>query len=245
MIKFFRKIRFDLMEKNKTGKYVKYAIGEIVLVVIGILIALSINNWNGQRVIKKLELNTLEELKTALIQDTVKLNVDLNIFRNKQKRIELLLDHINNRKPYHDSLDTFFRDAYAVGHNNSINISAYELLRERGIDIISNDTLRKKITKHYSTRYSIYNGNIERGQSVTLMQASKMFNHFHYVNHPNSKPKLHPYNYNHLMENPQFFGPFFHFNAITGSIIVNIRIQKRLSKVLIEAINSEINQRNN
>jgi hypothetical protein len=49
MIKFFRRIRFDLMEKNKTGKYLKYAIGEIVLVVIGILIALQINNWNEAR----------------------------------------------------------------------------------------------------------------------------------------------------------------------------------------------------
>ncbi|MFT7628216.1 MAG: sensor domain CHASE-containing protein, partial [Ulvibacter sp.] len=38
------------MEKNKTGKYFKYAIGEIVLVVIGILIALSINNWNQERI---------------------------------------------------------------------------------------------------------------------------------------------------------------------------------------------------
>ncbi len=53
MIKFFRKTRYDLMENppagragNKTGKYFKYAIGEIVLVVIGILIALQINNWN-------------------------------------------------------------------------------------------------------------------------------------------------------------------------------------------------------
>ena len=46
MIKFFRKIRYDLIEKNKTGKYLKYAVGEIVLVVIGILIALSINNSN-------------------------------------------------------------------------------------------------------------------------------------------------------------------------------------------------------
>ena len=49
MIKFFRKIRYNLMEQNKTGKYFKYAIGEIVLVVIGILIALSINNWNEKQ----------------------------------------------------------------------------------------------------------------------------------------------------------------------------------------------------
>ncbi len=46
MIKFFRKIRQNLLSEGKTGKYLKYAIGEIILVVIGILIALSINNWN-------------------------------------------------------------------------------------------------------------------------------------------------------------------------------------------------------
>ncbi|WP_282043407.1 DUF6090 family protein [Winogradskyella flava] len=49
MIKFFRKIRQDLLSKGKTGKYLKYAIGEIILVVIGILIALGINNWNENR----------------------------------------------------------------------------------------------------------------------------------------------------------------------------------------------------
>ena len=60
MIKFFRKIRYDLMETGKTGKYLKYAIGEIVLVVIGILIALQINNWNGQRKLELKEKSLLE-----------------------------------------------------------------------------------------------------------------------------------------------------------------------------------------
>ena len=49
MIKFFRKIRQNLLMDNKTSKYIKYAIGEILLVVIGILIALSINNWNENK----------------------------------------------------------------------------------------------------------------------------------------------------------------------------------------------------
>jgi hypothetical protein len=75
MIKFFRKIRYDLMEKNKTGKYLKYAIGEIVLVVIGILIALSINNWN-----EKQQLNSkTQEYYVQLLDD---LNKDV-IFANK------------------------------------------------------------------------------------------------------------------------------------------------------------------
>ncbi len=50
MIKFFRHIRKQLLTENKFSKYLLYAIGEIVLVVIGILIALSINNWNKRKV---------------------------------------------------------------------------------------------------------------------------------------------------------------------------------------------------
>ncbi|MBO0341043.1 hypothetical protein J0654_05270 [Muricauda lutimaris] len=49
MIKFFRNIRKSLLNEGKTGKYLKYALGEILLVVIGILIALQINNWNENR----------------------------------------------------------------------------------------------------------------------------------------------------------------------------------------------------
>ncbi len=52
MIKFFRKFRQNLLSEGKTGKYLKYAIGEIILIVIGILIALQINNWNEARKLK-------------------------------------------------------------------------------------------------------------------------------------------------------------------------------------------------
>lgn len=76
MIKVFRKIRYELMEKNKTGKpafpavrYLKYAIGEIVLVVIGILIALSINNWNTDLVDQRTEQNILKNLNMEFKQN--------------------------------------------------------------------------------------------------------------------------------------------------------------------------------
>ena len=69
MIKFFRKIRYDLLNKNKTGKYFKYAIGEIVLVIVGILIALSINNWNEERKSTQRILSIFSDLQENLNQD--------------------------------------------------------------------------------------------------------------------------------------------------------------------------------
>jgi len=66
MIKIFRHIRKELMETGKTGKYFKYAIGEIILVVIGILIALQVNNWNEQKKQNRLE----KEYYCRLLEDT-------------------------------------------------------------------------------------------------------------------------------------------------------------------------------
>ena len=62
MIKFFRKIRQNLLSEGKTGKYFKYAIGEIILVVIGILIALQVNNWNEGKKLKKTQNTYLKQL---------------------------------------------------------------------------------------------------------------------------------------------------------------------------------------
>ena len=81
MIKFFRKIRYNLMEAGKIGKYFKYAIGEIVLVVIGILIALSINNWNEQRKTRLLEDSYNQSIKRDLINDH--LTIDYIIHETK------------------------------------------------------------------------------------------------------------------------------------------------------------------
>jgi len=81
MIKFFKKTRYDLMENNKTGKYFKYAIGEIVLVVIGIMIALSINNWNENRKLDEIKQIYYHQLEKDLESEIQNLNsriIELN-----------------------------------------------------------------------------------------------------------------------------------------------------------------------
>ncbi|MUU79446.1 DUF6090 family protein [Winogradskyella endarachnes] len=78
MIKFFRKIRYNLVETGKTGKYLKYAVGEIVLVVIGILIALQINNWNEKRKTNNTLENYYHQIITELAKDYNRIHYDLN-----------------------------------------------------------------------------------------------------------------------------------------------------------------------
>ena len=89
MIKFFRHIRRSLIQKNQMGKYFKYAIGEILLVVIGILIALQINNWNEDRKLKKEERATSLRTKSSDLQIT--LIARCAIIQNESRSVKMHL----------------------------------------------------------------------------------------------------------------------------------------------------------
>jgi hypothetical protein len=80
------------MEKNKTSKYLKYAIGEIILVVIGILIALSINNWNEQRILEKQSQQVLLNLREEIKESKIELE-EATAFL--QQSIDKRLDYLN------------------------------------------------------------------------------------------------------------------------------------------------------
>ena len=83
MLAFFRKIRKGLLSENKLTKYFFYALGEIILVVIGILIALKINTWNGNEISRQKEIYYLQEIRDNLEQDTK--NIDSVLAFNKFK----------------------------------------------------------------------------------------------------------------------------------------------------------------
>ncbi len=93
MLKFFRTTRQNLLSAGKTGRYLKYAIGEIVLVVIGILIALSINNWNANQKDEKETLNYLTNLTEALNEDMASLEANILFNKTRLKGIFYILEH--------------------------------------------------------------------------------------------------------------------------------------------------------
>ena len=105
MINFLNRIRQGLLAENKFTKYLLYASGEIVLVVIGILIALSINNWNQNRLLQREATGYYNNIKRQLQEDSgvLKSNIDFNqhYFKQYQRAIELIE---NNDRNHLDSL---------------------------------------------------------------------------------------------------------------------------------------------
>ena len=89
MIKFFRHIRKSLLLENKTGKYLKYAIGEIILVVIGILIALQVNTWNENRK----DANDVNLIKANLSSDFIQ---NRNVLKQRMDLLKNSLDHAHS-----------------------------------------------------------------------------------------------------------------------------------------------------
>tara|TARA_R110002072_G_scaffold295126_1_gene465834 strand:- start:179 stop:883 length:705 start_codon:yes stop_codon:yes gene_type:complete len=143
--------------ENKTGKYFKYAIGEIVLVVIGILIALQINNWNEGRKANKKESLILNELLNSI-------NKDLQIYEDfliprierKESGLDSLQAYIFDYKIIQDSL---FLDYYTnLGQDVYMRFDngPYEALKSNSLDIISNDSLRTEINNAYTVELPIY-----------------------------------------------------------------------------------------
>ncbi|MBT8297732.1 MAG: hypothetical protein KJO52_05305 [Maribacter sp.] len=154
MIKFFRRIRYNLMEKGKTGKYVKYAIGEIVLVVIGILIALSINNWNEERSLKKAEVNFYRNTKQQLLDDAnnIASELEYNSAYMKQFSYAIKLIRLNDRSK---------KDSLGKIAANLINYSdfdgqgnIYETMVNSGdVKLLRNPAIIEKIRRLEETYY--------------------------------------------------------------------------------------------
>ena len=137
-----------LTEKNKTGKYIKYAIGEIVLVVIGILIALQINNWNQTQKSHKFENELLAELRQSIIYDYSSIERVLNGNQRSKSSCKTILTHFDQKLPYHDSLNQHFWKANWWWQLN-LRQTAFENAKSYGLHFIKSDSLRLLLTHIY------------------------------------------------------------------------------------------------
>jgi len=161
MIKFFRKIRQKLLAENKFSKYMIYAIGEIVLVVIGILIALSINNWNNSNIEQNLEREILNEILTNLDSDLQNINDNIKYNKRLSRHNQLVYEHLKNKTPITDSLKFYYATLFGGSNFQPVNV-AFENLRSRGINIIKNSDLRNQISELYMIEFKSLGETMDR-----------------------------------------------------------------------------------
>ena len=147
MIKFFRHIRKSLIQENKMGKYFKYAIGEIILVVIGILIALQINNWNETRKNQTYEKEILTLINQNLINDSIALSTELYNLKESNLLTDKVLQQVSLEN-YTDSLRNWMGKIISFERFKSQS-SAFEVLKSKGIDLVSDNQLQLALISYY------------------------------------------------------------------------------------------------
>ncbi|WP_242117823.1 DUF6090 family protein [Aestuariivivens sediminicola] len=150
MIKFFRRIRQRLLAENNFSKYLIYAIGEIILVVIGILIALQVNNWNENRKRNANELEYLKRLNEDIKVSIEKTRLYTDFMINTANRSTKIIDNLNNCLIPETDQKNFVNGMYHLGKlappvviRGTIN----ELQSTGNLLSIQNVDLRKQLTK--------------------------------------------------------------------------------------------------
>ena len=160
MIKFFRKIRQNLLSEGKTGKYFKYAIGEIVLVVIGILIALQINNWNENRKTKIRANEIYTNLLTSLEQDSIEVQRTINLLTQSletQKRLILSEPNQYTNEFNKSELDKIVREIVYGVMSFFPKTGIYELITSsNSMDLLKSEKIKSLLINLYDFQYKRY-----------------------------------------------------------------------------------------
>jgi len=204
MLTFFRRIRKGLLGTGATSKYLLYAVGEIALVVIGILIALQINNWNEWRKDRDTEEQVLENLAKNL-----ELNID-HIYnrlgaisrRNRSGDIifSVVMDKLNNS----DTLWNHWHGALLNHANLTLSEAGYESLKNVGFDIVSNASLKEEIINLYEDTYLNLGRRQTWGNRIRPDWDSFIMEHF--INVGAGKGGLIPRDFDFIVNDNYFYG---------------------------------------
>ena len=189
------------MNENKTGKYLKYAIGEILLVVIGILIALSINNWNEYKKERAKEKNILEDIINNLNRNNELIRNSLITIKEIDNSADIVISVIRNKKSYSDTLSShFFESTRSGGLLFPLSIEGYESLKNAGFDIIQSGLMKDKILELYEISYKRIK---EKAQWTN--ERGKELDKYIFTIFKGEQPKLLvPLNYNQLLNDARY-----------------------------------------
>lgn len=149
MLTFFRRIRKGLVEGGSTSKYLLYAIGEILLVMIGILLALQVNNWNEKRKQRIKEKEVLQILINNLELNIQTLKSDILGLDRLNRSAIIAINALDEKLPYVDSLGFHFHHARIPKSPLSISQSGYEQFKNIGYDIINDDMLKQEVINYF------------------------------------------------------------------------------------------------
>ena len=263
MIKFFRKIRYNLMSENKTGKYFKYAIGEIVLVVIGILIALSINNWNEDRKQHNQETAILTQLRTEFKSNLKQLDEKINSKKEAINSSLKLLHYIDFPSlRIKDSID--YHIARTIPYTTFDPI-VNDLASSGDLRIIRNDSLKQKLSfwtseiadvREEDISWKDYRDNtyepflIKHYQLRTIRNAANKTNvlgkYLIENNTTNLKPDIgitkHPEEFNLLLNHPDYEDHLERsFTKNNHALNQSLILRKRIVEIL-DILNNEIDK---
>lgn len=183
MIKFFRRIRQNLLTENKFSKYLLYAIGEIILVVIGIVIALQIGDWNEHRKREDWKIIQIDALKTELINDLEALKSDIKYLEGQLK---INISHSKRLSADDSTVDTLVKIVRyefnpVLNGLVELNETTFNSLKSSAkIDLLGNE-LSNKLQRYYTKRDRDFQVTYDNGEFyLNLVE-------FQVLNYPSSR----------------------------------------------------------
>jgi len=250
MITYFRKIRKKQIASSNLSKYLLYAVGEITLIVIGILLALYLDNLNSEKKIKAIEIEILKELNSNLQSSILSFERAIHAEQIYLENNLLILYSLDNNLPYDESLDKAFGTYFWTISSNPVT-GGYEYLKSKGIDLISNDSLRQNISFIFENQFSILKEENKLWANNLQQNISYPYHVAHFRKyHPKGIDRgtdeyAKPFDYNALQKDDKF-------KSINAEIISNRRWNiNSLEKIIVEIkelmtqIESEIRRNNN
>lgn len=218
MLRFFRQLRQRLLTENNYSKYLLYAVGEVFLIVVGILLALYLDNLNDEKRARQVEIKLLQELKSNLGSNLRILDRSLSTELEYLSYNETILDYLDNKKPYDEALERAFGVYFWTISTNPVK-GGYDFLKSKGVDLITNDSLRKSISFIFENEFSIlknenevWSNNLQ--QNISYPYHVKHFRRYYSSVNDTVVELAKPFDYKALLQDDQF-------KSINAEIISN------------------------